>query len=81
MKVIEIAPPYVPDGVDGGAARRMIRMRCRWGKYIAETMRLLGTDSDEAMVENVMERRKNLGPNEWEFINKFNDLMVQQRGE
>ena len=80
VKVIEIAPPYVQTELTGERQKNDPHAM-PLGKYIAETMRLLGTDSDEAMVENVMERRKNLGPNEWEFINKFNDLMVQQRGE
>jgi uncharacterized oxidoreductase len=80
VKVLEIAPPYVQTELTGERQKNDPHAM-PLDKYIDETMKLLGTDADEAMVDNVTERRKNQGPNEWEFVNKFNDLMVQQRGE
>jgi uncharacterized oxidoreductase len=79
VKVIEIAPPYVQTELTGEHQKNDPHAM-PLDRYIAETMRLLGTDADDVMVENVMERRKNQGPNEWGFVDKFNDLMVQQRG-
>ena len=45
-------------------------------EFIDETMKVLGTDSDEVLVERVKMLRNNVGPNEWEFVVKFNDMMA-----
>ena len=42
--------------------------------YIAETMRVLGTDADEVWVSKVLPLRNNVGPNEHALLNPFNDL-------
>jgi uncharacterized oxidoreductase len=44
--------------------------------FIAETITALGTDADEVLVERVAMLRNNPGPNEHEFVNKFNDMMA-----
>jgi len=44
--------------------------------FIDETIKVLGTDADEVLVERVGMLRNNPGPNESEFVNKFNDMMA-----
>ena len=39
-------------------------------------VRVLGTESDEVLVERVKMLRNNPGPKEGEFVNKFNDIMI-----
>ncbi len=45
-------------------------------EFIEETMRVLGTDADEVLVERARPVRNNAGPNEAAFVNQFNDMMV-----
>jgi len=44
--------------------------------FIDETIRTLGTDADEVLVERVGMLRNNPGPKEHEFVDKFNDMMA-----
>jgi uncharacterized oxidoreductase len=78
VKVLEIVPPYVQTELQGDRQKNDPRAM-PLKDYIAETMQLLGTDADEILVERVKMLRNNAGPNEAEFVNKFNDLMVEQR--
>jgi uncharacterized oxidoreductase len=49
----------------------------RVAEFIEETIRVLGTDVNEVLVERAKPLRNNPGPNEGAFVTKFNDLMVQ----
>jgi uncharacterized oxidoreductase len=46
-------------------------------EFIEETIRVLGTDVREVIVERAKPLRNNPGPNEGAFVTEFNDLMVQ----
>jgi uncharacterized oxidoreductase len=77
VKVIEIVPPWVQTDLlnskDNPNAMPL-------APYIEQTMKLLGTDADEILVERVLPLRNNAGPNEAAFVNKFNDIIAQQHG-
>jgi uncharacterized oxidoreductase len=76
VKVLEIAPPYVQTELTGShqlADPRAMPLK----DYIAETIRLLGTDAEEVLVKNVLPLRNNAGPNEAAFVHQFNDMMKQ----
>jgi uncharacterized oxidoreductase len=74
VKVIEIVPPWVQtdllDSKDNPNAMPL-------ADFIAESMKLLGTDADEILVERVKVLRNNAGPNEAPFFNKFQDMIAQ----
>jgi uncharacterized oxidoreductase len=75
LKVLELAPPYVQTELMG--PQMAVDPRAMpLADFIAETMNALGTDADEVLVERVMMLRNNPGPNEAEFVNKFNDMMA-----
>ena len=44
--------------------------------FITETMAILGTDTDEVLVERARPVRNNAGPNEGPFVTQFNDMMT-----
>ena len=75
VRVLEIAPPYVQTelmGADMAVDPRAMPLK----DFIAETIQVLGTDADEVLVERVLPLRNNPGPNEAEFVNKFNEMMA-----
>ena len=75
VKVLEIAPPYVQTelmGAQQAADPRAMPLK----DFIDETIKVLGTDADEVLVERVGLLRNNAGPKEHEFVNKFNDMMA-----
>jgi uncharacterized oxidoreductase len=75
VKVLELAPPYVQTELMG--AQMAVDPRAMpLVDFIKETMDALGTDADEVLVERVMMLRNNPGPNEAEFVNKFNAMMA-----
>jgi len=75
VKVLEIAPPYVQTELMG--PQMAVDPRAMPLKdFIDETIRALGTDADEVLVERVGMLRNNPGPKEHEFVNKFNDMMA-----
>jgi uncharacterized oxidoreductase len=75
VKVLELAPPYVQTELMG--AQMAVDPRAMpLADFIKETIEVLGTDADEVLVERVMMLRNNPGPNEAEFVNKFNDMMA-----
>ena len=75
VKVIEIVPPWVKTdllkGSDNSPAMPL-------ADFIAESIKLLGTDADEILVERVKPLRNNAGPNEAAFFNKFQEMLAQQ---
>jgi uncharacterized oxidoreductase len=46
-------------------------------EFIDETIKVLGTDAEEILVERAKPLRNNPGPNEGAFVTQFNDLMLQ----
>ena len=75
VRVLELAPPYVQTelmGPEMALDPRAMPLK----DFIDETIKVLGTDADEVLVERVGMLRNNPGPNESEFVNKFNDMMA-----
>lgn len=72
VKVLEIAPPWVQTDLLGSnnEPRAMPLV-----EFIEETMRVLGTDADEVLVERAKPLRNNVGPHETAFVTQFNDMM------
>lgn len=74
MSVLEIAPPWVQtDLLGSNNDPRAMPL----AEFIEETIRVLGTDVNEVLVERAKPLRNNPGPNEGAFVTEFNDLMVQ----
>ena len=74
VRVVELAPPYVQTELTGSHQAtdpRAMPLK----EYIEETIRLLGTDTDEVLVERVKPQRSNAGPNERDFFTKYNDMV------
>jgi uncharacterized oxidoreductase len=75
VKVLELAPPWVQTDLLGSKNEpRAMPL----GEFIDETMKLLGTDAEEVLVERVKPLRNNVGPNEGAFVTQFNDMLTQQ---
>ena len=72
--MLEIAPPWVQTDLLGSnnESRAM-----PLAEFIEETIRVLGTDVHEVLVERAKPLRSNPGPNEGAFVTEFNDLMEQ----
>jgi uncharacterized oxidoreductase len=74
VRVVEIVPPWVQTDLlnskDNPNAMPL-------ADFIAESMKLLGTDADEILVERVKPLRNNAGPNEAAFFNKFQEMIAQ----
>ena len=76
MKVLEIAPPWVQTDLLGSNNEpRAMPL----AEFIDETMRVLGTDAEEVLVERAKPLRNNAGPNEAAFVNQFNDMMANPK--
>jgi uncharacterized oxidoreductase len=80
VKVLEIAPPYVQTELNGPAQASDPRAM-PLQEFIDETMKVLGTDADEVLVERVKPLRDNPGPHEFAFVSKFNDMMEPRNEE
>jgi uncharacterized oxidoreductase len=75
VKVLEIAPPWVQTELMGpqqASEPRAMPLR----DFIEGTIHALGTGADEVLVEQVKMLRNNPGPDEWAFVDKFNDMMA-----
>jgi len=76
VKVLEIAPPWVQTDLLGSNNEpRAMPL----AEFIDETMRVLGTDAEEVLVERAKPLRNNAGPNEAAFVNQFNDMMANPK--
>ena len=75
VRVLEIAPPYVQTELMGSQQAEDPRAM-PLKDFIDETIKVLGTDVDEVLVEKVGMLRNNPGPNEGAFVTKFNDMMA-----
>lgn len=73
VQVIEIAPPWVQtDLLNSKEEPRAMPLQ----EFLDETMRLLGTDVDEVLVERAKQLRNNAGPNEHPYVIEFNDWLL-----
>jgi len=76
VKVLEIAPPWVQTDLLGSNNEpRAMPL----AEFIEETMRVLGTDAEEILVERAKPLRNNVGPGEAAFVNQFNDMMANPK--
>src|SRR3984893_8347703 len=74
VSVLEIAPPWVQtDLLGSNNDPRAMPL----ADFIEETIRVLGTDVHEVLVERAKPLRSNPGPNEGAFVAEFNNLMAQ----
>jgi uncharacterized oxidoreductase len=74
VKVLEIAPPWVQtDLLNSKNEPRAMPL----GEFTDETMKVLGTDAPEVLVERVKMLRNNVGPGEGAFVTQFNDMILQ----
>lgn len=73
VKVLEMAPPGVQtDLMDLNNPYAM-----PLAQFIEATMKVLGTDTDEVLLEEAKMLRNNPGPNEGAFVTQFNDMMSE----
>ena len=78
VTVLEIAPPWVrTDLLNSNDEPRAMPL----AEFIAETIKVLGTDAPEVLVERAKPLRANVGPNEGAFVTQFNDAMAQPNWE
>jgi uncharacterized oxidoreductase len=70
VRVVEVAPPWVQtDLLNSKNEPRAMPL----DPYIEQTMRELGTDAIEALVEIARPMRSNVGPDGAAFVTQFND--------
>src|SRR5256714_9391941 len=78
VSVLEISPPWVQtDLLNSKEEPRAMPLK----DFIEETIKLLGTNSEEILVEQAKAFRNNPGPNENALATQFNDTMVTARTE
>jgi uncharacterized oxidoreductase len=76
VNVREIAPPWVQTDLLGSNNEpRAMPL----ADFIEETMRVLGTDAEEVLVERAKPIRNNAGPGEAAFVVQFNDMMASPK--
>lgn len=74
VKVLELAPPWVQtDLLNSKNESRAMPLP----EFIDETVKVLGTDAEEVLVERAKPLRNNIGPGEAAFVTQFNDQMAQ----
>jgi len=73
VSVLEISPPWVQtDLLNSKEEPRAMPLK----EFIEETMKVLGTDAKEILVEQAKAFRNNPGPNESALVTQFNDSMI-----
>ncbi|MFC5469112.1 SDR family oxidoreductase [Cohnella suwonensis] len=72
VKVLEIAPPLVQTEMTNNDPRAM-----SLASFIEETMKVLGTDTDEVLVEEAKMLRNSPGPNEGVIVTQLNDMLSE----
>jgi uncharacterized oxidoreductase len=74
VTVLELAPPWVQtDLMDSNRDPRAMPL----APFIEETMKVLGSDAEEVLVERVKILRNNAGPGDNAFVTQFNDMIAQ----
>jgi uncharacterized oxidoreductase len=74
VSVLEIAPPWVQTELMN-SSENPNAMPLR--EFIDETVKVLGTNAEEILVERARPMRNNVGPNEGVFVTQFNDFIQQ----
>lgn len=75
VRILELAPPYVQTELMG--PNQLTDPRAMpLDEFIAETIKVLGTDADEVLTERVGFLRNEAGPGDVAFTTKFNDMMA-----
>ena len=73
VRVLELAPPWVQtDLLNSKEEPRAMPL----AEFISETIAVLGTDTNEVLVERAKDMRANPGVNEHAFVDGFNDMFV-----
>jgi uncharacterized oxidoreductase len=73
VSVLEIAPPWVQtDLLNSNEEPRAMPLK----EFIEGTIKVLGTDAEEILVEQAKAFRNNPGPNESALVTQFNDVMI-----
>ena len=73
VRVLEIAPPWVrTELMNSQEAERAMPL----DQFIAEAIKVLGTDANEIVVEAARPMRNNAGPGEQSFVDEFNARML-----
>ena len=73
VNILEIAPPWVQtDLLNSNEEPRAMPLKA----FIEETIKVLGTDAEEILVEQAKPFRNNPGPNESALVTQFNDTMI-----
>ena len=73
VSVLEISPPWVQtDLLNSKEEPRAMPLK----EFIDETMKVLGSDAKEILVEQAKAFRNNPGPNEGGLVTQFNDSMI-----
>ena len=73
VKVLEVIPPWVQtDLLDSNEEPRAMPL----GPFIAETLEALATDAHEILVETARPLRDNVGPQDEQSVEQFNDAML-----
>jgi uncharacterized oxidoreductase len=76
VSVLEIAPPWVQtDLLNSSEEPRAMPLK----EFIEGTIKVLGTDAEEILVEQAKPFRNNPGPNESALVTQFNDMMIAPR--
>jgi uncharacterized oxidoreductase len=74
VRVLELTPPWVQTDLLGSNNEpRAMPLP----EFIEETMRVLGTDADEVLVEQAKPLRNNAGPHEAALVTQFSDAFAQ----
>jgi uncharacterized oxidoreductase len=74
VTVLEIAPPWVQtDLLNSNNEPRAMPL----AEFISETIKVMGTDAPEVLVERAKPLRNSVGPNEGALVTQFNDMMAQ----
>jgi uncharacterized oxidoreductase len=73
VRVLEIAPPWVRTELMNS---REAEQAMPINQFIAEAIKVLGTDANEIVIEAAKPMRNNAGPGEQSFVNDFNAYML-----
>ncbi|MES2106279.1 MAG: SDR family NAD(P)-dependent oxidoreductase [Pseudomonadota bacterium] len=74
VRVLELSPPWVQtDLLDSKEEPRAMPL----AEFISETISVLGTDTNEVLVDRAKDMRANAGVDEYAFVDQFNDMFVQ----
>ena len=74
VRVLEMAPPWVrTELMNSQEAEQAMPL----DQFISETVKVLGTDADEILVEAAKPLRANPGPEEHALVNGFNQQMLR----